>query len=746
MLQRGQFKDELFAVGRWFERVGRGDGEIEMSKSKGDEEARSGIRRAREMAREMEMREGEEVVGQEKKKKAKKKRELMKEALIRKAEKIRKENKVRKEDAMRDLGMKEGESDIAEGIEGKGEKMLLQEAEEEDDDGEEYDHNKYRKVRQTAGHGVRIGKQKVLSLKSEWLKKAKEVNEAYWEPFGDQIVPLEKVTRIPNSEGEGKDSVTFERFEAPLFVFLAWNKRKLQDPGTYQPNIDLYLAQYSLNDLPKPLREDLPTPNLIDKGGQGVQSSSLWMGVPPTDTPLHKDPNPNFFVQLAGHKKIRMISPEDGDLVYSTIRNIVAEETGASPFAGDFQNGTFAGLGAKMRGDEMMNGLEKKLMDSLVWGDDHGVWSWKTDFRLAKWYKTGRGTFEFDPEGNARDTSEGADSKEEAGIAEESNASEEANANVEANTSIEQRPPTEKGDNKRTTLFKGFEAVLGPGDGCYIPMGWWHSLRGVPEEPLGINASVNWWFRSGKPRKAIQERRRQLYKENTSLNAEERDKLRRRIEDEEWEDPLSEEGWDASSRGMQRQQRPHRYDRSQGSREPKRNIRDVARKEWVDQPWDDSGRGTNKRGDPHWKPAFLSQQGESERQKLQSDSKHLIKNHESTEERDTSFPDLSMDGDLKHSQGGSMIRKVGTKDTEGTLSYQERITKRFLTPGQNEQTGGEKKTYWADVVEGEGGGESPTVPVRKHGVVRDDLKYRLFGVGEQRAGEGILPIRKYIAR
>lgn len=38
------------------------------------------------------------------------------------------------------------------------------------------------------------------------------------------------------------------------------------------------------------------------------------------------------------------------------------------------------------------------------------------------------------------------------------------------------------------------EAILKPGDGIFIPTGWWHSIRGIDND-IDINISVNWWFR-----------------------------------------------------------------------------------------------------------------------------------------------------------------------------------------------------------------------------------------------------------
>jgi len=40
--------------------------------------------------------------------------------------------------------------------------------------------------------------------------------------------------------------------------------------------------------------------------------------------------------------------------------------------------------------------------------------------------------------------------------------------------------------------MEGFEVEVGPGDGVFIPKGWWHAVKGVGE---GVGGSVNWWFR-----------------------------------------------------------------------------------------------------------------------------------------------------------------------------------------------------------------------------------------------------------
>ncbi|KAH7085734.1 hypothetical protein BKA63DRAFT_25968 [Paraphoma chrysanthemicola] len=219
--------------------------------------------------------------------------------------------------------------------------------------------------------------------------KTPMLNTTYLEQFDASIVPLELTQTDPNG------TTTFERFEAPLSLLLA------HMTGPLTPQTRLYLAQHSLADLPSALQADLPTPALLKQLGRGdIYASSLWMGRPPTRTPLHRDPNPNLFVQLAGRKVVRLMKPDIGRTVYEKVLRNLGE----------------AGGRANIRGEKMMQGAELEAMESVIWND------------------------------------------------------------------------VEEGKEE------GVEAVLDAGDGLYMPLGWWHAVRGVGEG-VGANASVNWWFR-----------------------------------------------------------------------------------------------------------------------------------------------------------------------------------------------------------------------------------------------------------
>ena len=172
------------------------------------------------------------------------------------------------------------------------------------------------------------------------------LNYTYLDSFGGAIVPLE-FTRLKGATSKDEAEDFFQRAEAPLSIFLEWTKLAT----THTPE-RLYLAQASLSNLPKAFVEDLPTPEILHQVGAGdIYDTNVWMGIAPTYTPLHRDPNPNLFVQLAGHKIVRMIPPDAGDRVFSHVKSALGT-SGSSTF----------------RGEDMMKGHEKRLLEAEIWG------------------------------------------------------------------------------------------------------------------------------------------------------------------------------------------------------------------------------------------------------------------------------------------------------------------------------------------------------------------------------------------
>ena len=186
-------------------------------------------------------------------------------------------------------------------------------------------------------------------------RDSQDLNITYLETYAPTIVPLE-ITRSSFSASSPQQShpaaEEFERIHAPLSLFLSFVSQ------SNTPTTRLYLAQCPLNSLPQPLQSDIPTPELVLKAGKGdIYDTSLWLGRPPTRTPLHRDPNPNLFVQLAGKKIVRLMEPHVGRAVYEHVRARSGH--------------------ANMRGEEMMVGEEMRRLEEAVWGDTGREVGWE---------------------------------------------------------------------------------------------------------------------------------------------------------------------------------------------------------------------------------------------------------------------------------------------------------------------------------------------------------------------------------
>lgn len=143
----------------------------------------------------------------------------------------------------------------------------------------------------------------------------------------------------------------FHRFDAPWgLVMLASKYNSTVDHDSRLKS--LYIAQTPLDSLPPTLQSDLPVPQLIKSVGKGdIYASSMWVGLEPTYTPLHRDPNPNLFVQLKGTKEIRILPPFAGRVLYRSVLESIGQ--GGNP---------------NLRGMEMMQGPELLPLRDAIWG------------------------------------------------------------------------------------------------------------------------------------------------------------------------------------------------------------------------------------------------------------------------------------------------------------------------------------------------------------------------------------------
>ncbi|KAI1662338.1 Clavaminate synthase-like protein [Daldinia decipiens] len=233
----------------------------------------------------------------------------------------------------------------------------------------------------------------------EWFQHGTEGSHTsfsqYMRPYEDLILPYEFTVPHPSPEGDGSDgnalayfqtwllesnkykkshlpviieamiksssddgpfgiSSNFQQFNAPLSLIMSASQFNDTQSEPSKRITNLYVTQSNLNDLPKPLFQDLPVPDIVKYAGKGdIYSSSIWLGLQPTYTPLHRDPNPNLFCQLVSSKRIRIIAPEQGDDIYARVRRVLGS-SGNSRF----------------RGAEMMEGRERELLHHAVWDED----------------------------------------------------------------------------------------------------------------------------------------------------------------------------------------------------------------------------------------------------------------------------------------------------------------------------------------------------------------------------------------
>ncbi|KAI1406117.1 Clavaminate synthase-like protein [Hypoxylon fuscum] len=188
----------------------------------------------------------------------------------------------------------------------------------------------------------------VLTEFLNWLRSSSEYQESYLPLLVESIIQSTDISDSPGS------TLNFQQFEAPLSLIVAACQFNGTKPNPAEQIKQLYVAQSDLSHLPKHLFQDLHMPDIVKYAGKGdIYGSSIWLGLQPTYTPLHRDPNPNLFCQLVSSKRIRLIAPDRGDEIYARIRRAL----------GSHGNSRF-------RGAEMMEGRERNLLHHAVWDDD----------------------------------------------------------------------------------------------------------------------------------------------------------------------------------------------------------------------------------------------------------------------------------------------------------------------------------------------------------------------------------------
>jgi len=138
----------------------------------------------------------------------------------------------------------------------------------------------------------------------------------------------------------------FERIQIPFSLFLHY--LSLPTKPDNLPN--LYLAQTPLlEEFPELKTSFEPEPAFVRAGKGEVYSPNVWMGRSETvNTPLHKDPNSNLFVQLAGKKSLRTFSPDTGRRIFEQLGYTVD----------------------RFRGEDMMVGDVKERVERAVWDEE----------------------------------------------------------------------------------------------------------------------------------------------------------------------------------------------------------------------------------------------------------------------------------------------------------------------------------------------------------------------------------------
>ena len=203
-----------------------------------------------------------------------------------------------------------------------------------------------------------------VALLLEYLEKSESpAQRAMYQHLGELVDPQQL--------RQGNLGTGFLHFHAPLaLIHYAMLYNAHCDPA--ERVSQLYIAQLPLTDLPDELREDVPTPpHLTDDPPPeddalpdqhqcrsplvDIYNSSLWLGLEPTLTPWHRDPNPNLLCQLVGVKKVRLAAAPQGEVL---LRDVAAS-LGRPP-----------DVRSALRGVRMMERAQREAEMDAVWGPE----------------------------------------------------------------------------------------------------------------------------------------------------------------------------------------------------------------------------------------------------------------------------------------------------------------------------------------------------------------------------------------
>jgi Cupin-like domain len=295
-------------------------------------------------------------------------------------------------------------------------------------------------------------------------KTVKQLNKSYLEPIVGLVnhPPPNWVTANFEEIIESKEgTLTFVRRESVPFEYLLF-KQKFFIPKR-DTRESIYLTQTPVSLLPQTLRDDLGTTTTFSKlfAKFDANNSSIWIGFNETRTPLHRDPNNNVFVQIAGKKRVRMFTPEAGQRIFDEVqRQIQGNKSG------------------RIRDEDMFIGEEGRILEALVWGPE-----WGEGLAAAPKPSTPP---PLPASGSASPTSGSTQSAS----AQSSPTISEPKSTPSSPSITSQSTRKDIGDKSSTgsqEVLVGWEAELEEGDAIVIPLGYWHALRGVSE---GVNGSV----------------------------------------------------------------------------------------------------------------------------------------------------------------------------------------------------------------------------------------------------------------